>query len=284
VSERSISVDDAALFASWPPPRRAELLKVLPPEDAAALPFIHRDLIRVEGDRFATRDAPEAGNYDLRALHDVLDFARKIEKTYKETDPTPAPPETDTYEQPIAAIHAAAEVPYGVLVSVIFTAAQAEYHPLLIAHGPQGDVKLGLDLPRAGERGSAVRVVIDKRGAFVTAEAGLARIAGRRDKAPTSSLGRAVLGPDRACPIAADPAPIGEVLRAIAKRMPESSAAILVPAPELRWKAVAAIADAAASAGFPRFMLGIQREDDVPDCAHAIPADAIRTEDFPSRR
>lgn len=72
------------------------------------------------------------------------------------------------------------------------------------------------------------------------------------------------------------------LLRPLAKRMPEGAAVIIVPPAEMRRRSVVAVADAAAEAGFPRFMLGIEREGEAPlDCGAAMGVDEVRLEDFP---
>src|SRR4029079_12384309 len=84
VGPSSVDVDDGALFASRPSRRRKLLLDTLPREEALTLPFAHRGLARIVRGKLALPDEPAPGQLEIRALTDVLAYARQLERAYGE--------------------------------------------------------------------------------------------------------------------------------------------------------------------------------------------------------
>jgi len=132
VSPSALDVDAVELFASWPETRRARLLHEMPEEEASALPFVHRGLVRFAGGRIAMPDTPEPGQYEIRALADVLAYARALQRRYDELEDADDDADLASRPPPEVVVYTAAATPYAILVAVLFTIAQSEYQPTMV--------------------------------------------------------------------------------------------------------------------------------------------------------
>jgi hypothetical protein len=301
VGAQGIDVDDAAVFASWPEPARRELLRALPEDEAAALPFVHRKLLRISGWSIAPPDTPAPGQLDLPPLREVLEYEAGIERRHAAlVDAEPA--------RLAANVYVDRDAPYGLVTRVLHSAAQAGYGLAPVVRGPGGErvlpfrlgatrVCLGLEL-RIFKGGIALKTE-DRRLTEVEekeVEVGLAELAaslglppqGERrapkkkrvppipGKAQPTARGRMVLGPDRACPSVPrrseelDLARLDALLREVRAAIPACESIVVTASAETPWRALCAVVEQSLEAGYAGFQLGLPRDDADGDCSRGI--------------
>lgn len=257
-----IDADNIALIRSLPSDVGKELYESLPPEEAAALPVVHRQLVPLA--RWAAPpEALDPASLEIRPLRRPLDYMASIDRKITSLDPSADPGLRLN-------INAAADAPYELLLRVLATAGQAGFDTWALAvRGPQGEEAIPIHTLSSGARPDCIApaLKLGPRGITVRVER------------------RTIVGAPGACPSVPrkdgrhDLDALLSLLRRISEAAPGCGAAYLEAELQAPWGEVAPVLTAVtAEAHYNDIALAAPRigaPDAGADCSGAIEPEAL---------
>lgn len=269
ITSQGIDADTIALMASWPAEQRAAFLKSLPADEAAGLPFAHKNIVKLAAFQIAPPDATAPGTLDIRALRQVLEYAAGLESGYRALAGIAEVGHKLN-------IYADRSAPYELITRVLYSAGQAEYSEYsFIVRSPGGDsALLPVHPPAFGEQGCpAPRVTISPQGLMIrlqrathagTAPSPMSPAAAGSGLAASAWHDRVLLSNPSTCPSV----PLKEgrqdiegavaLLRGIAGPIATCGVVDITAAPEITWGDVAnVVAAITGQAGYPKIRFSV---------------------------